>query len=263
MLQAYKILAKQEGISNNEAKALIDAGVVSAKGEKIVIARALMSEKTEFKLIRIEKPRIIYEDNDIIALNKPAFAVSEKIAENLAKSDKNIRLLNRLDKETSGVLLLAKNEEFRAKAIAQFKACRVKKTYYAILVGILAEDLDIDLPLSTIKTKSGAFSKIDLKNGKTAITHARPLLCEGKKTLTKIEIETGRTHQIRVHLAHAGYGVYGDSKYAKSMAKRVFLHSYETEILGLKFRAALTKDFGAIFELPSELTHNAIAFITE
>ena len=92
MLQAYKILAKQEGISNNEAKALIDAGVVSAKGEKIVIARALMSEKTEFKLIRIEKPRIIYEDNDIIALNKPAFAVSEKIAENLAKSDKNIKI---------------------------------------------------------------------------------------------------------------------------------------------------------------------------
>lgn len=254
MLQAYKILAKQEGISNNEAKALIDAGVVSAKGEKIVIARALMSEKTEFKLIRIEKPKIIYEDNNIIALNKPAFAVSEKIAENLAKNDKNITLLNRLDKETSGVLLLAKNEEFRAKAVSQFKACRVKKTYYAILVGILAEDLDIDLPLSTIKTKSGAFSKIDLKNGKTAITHAQPILCEGKKTLAKIEIETGRTHQIRVHLAHAGYGVYGDSKYAKSTAKRVFLHSYETEILGLKFRAALTKDFGAIFELPSELT---------
>ena len=181
--------------------------------------------------------------------------MSEKIAENLAKSDKNITLLNRLDKETSGVLLLAKNEEFRAKAIAQFKACRVKKTYYAILVGILAEDLDIDLPLSTIKTKSGAVSKIDLKNGKTAITHVSPLLCEGKKTLAKIEIETGRTHQIRVHLAHAGYGVYGDSKYAKSTAKRVFLHSYETEILGLRFRAALTKDFGAIFELPSELTH--------
>nr|WP_321320751.1 RluA family pseudouridine synthase [uncultured Campylobacter sp.] len=254
MLQAYKILAKQEGISNNEAKALIDAGVVSAKGEKIVIARALMSEKTEFKLMRIEKPKIIYEDDDIIALNKPAFAVSEKIAENLAKNDKNITLLNRLDKETSGVLMLAKNEEFRAKAVSAFKARRVKKTYYAILVGILAEDLDIDLPLSTIKTKSGAFSKIDLKNGKTAITHAQPILCEGKKTLAKIEIETGRTHQIRVHLAHAGYGVYGDSKYAKSTAKRVFLHSYETEILGLKFRAALTKDFGTIFELPSELT---------
>lgn len=255
MLQAYKILAKQEGISNNEAKALIDAGVVSAKGEKIVIARALMSEKTEFKLIRIEKPKIIYEDNDIIALNKPAFAVSEKIAENLAKSDKNITLLNRLDKETSGVLLLAKNEEFRTKAIAEFKAMRVKKTYYAVLCGILAEDLDIDLPLSTIKGKGGAFSKIDLKNGKTAITHAQPLLCEGKKTLAKISIETGRTHQIRVHLAHAGYGVYGDNKYAKSTAKRVFLHSYETELLGLKFRASLTKDFGAIFELPSELTH--------
>lgn len=255
MLQAYKILAKQEGISNNEAKALIDAGVVSAKGDKIVIARALMSEKTEFKLIRIEKPKIIYEDDDIIALNKPAFGVSEKIAENLAKNNKNITLLNRLDKETSGVLLLAKNEEFRARAIAEFKAMRVKKTYYAVLCGILAEDLDIDLPLSTSRGKSGAITKVDLKNGKSAITHAQPVLCEGKKTLAKISIKTGRTHQIRVHLAHAGYGVYGDNKYAKSTAKRVFLHSYETEILGLKFRAPLTRDFGAIFELPNELIH--------
>lgn len=255
MLQAYKILAKQEGISNNEAKALIDAGVVSAKGEKIVIARALMSEKTEFKLIRIEKPKIIYEDNDIIALNKPAFAISEKIKDDLAKNNADITLLNRLDKETSGVLLLAKNEEFRARAIAEYKANRVKKTYYAILVGILAEDLSVELPLSTLKGKTGAFSKIDLKNGKTAITHAQPLLCEGRKTLARIEIETGRTHQIRVHMAHAGYGVYGDSKYAKSTAKRVFLHSYETQILDYKFRAPLTRDFGAIFELPSELTH--------
>lgn len=253
MLQAYKLLAKQEGISNNEAKALIDAGVVSAKGEKIIIARALMSEKTEFKLTRIEKPKIIYEDDDIIALNKPAFAVSEKIAENLAKSNKNIVLLNRLDKETSGVLLLAKNMEFQNKAIAEFKAMRVEKTYYAVLTGILAEELDIDLPLSTSKGKSGAITKVDLKNGKQALTHAQPVLCEGKKTLAKISIETGRTHQIRVHLAHIGHGVYGDSKYAKSTAKRVFLHAYETKLLGYSFRAPLTRDFGAIFELPNEL----------
>ena len=78
MLQAYKILAKQEDISNNEAKALIDAGVVSAKGKKIVIARALMSEKTEFKLTRIEKPKIIYEDNvaPIIKLNGSKYVYS-------------------------------------------------------------------------------------------------------------------------------------------------------------------------------------------
>ena len=253
MLQAYKLLAKQEGISNNEAKAMIDAGLVSAKGEKIIIARALISEKTEFKITRIEKPKIIFENDEIIALNKPAFAVSEKIAENLARNNENIVLLNRLDKETSGVLLLAKNEEFRQKAINEFKALRVKKTYFAVLCGILAESLEITLPITTIKTKSGAISKIDEKNGKSAITGVEPLMCEGKKTLAKIEIDTGRTHQIRLHLAHAGLGIYGDAKYAKSSAKRVFLHSYETEILGLKFRAPLTKDFGAIFELPSEL----------
>lgn len=254
MIQAYKLLAKQEGISNNEAKAMIDAGLVSAKGEKIIIARALISEKTEFKITRIQKAKIIFENNDIIALNKPAFEVSEKIAQHFARNDENIKLLNRLDKETSGVLLLAKNEEFREKAIAEFKAMRVKKTYFAVLCGILAEGFEINLPITTIKTKSGAVSKIDEKHGKSAITRVEPLMCEGRKTLAKIEIDTGRTHQIRLHLAHAGFGVYGDIKYAKSSAKRVFLHSYETEILGLKFRAPLTKDFGAIFELPSELT---------
>lgn len=256
MIPAYKLLAKQENISNNEAKSLIDAGVVSAKGEKIIIARALISEKTEFKITRIEKARIIFENDDIIALNKPAFAMSEKLATSLAKERKSpeINLLNRLDKETSGVLLISKNEEFRQKAIAEFKAMRVKKTYFAVLCGILAESMSVDLPLNVIKTKSGAIAKIDEKNGKTAITHIEPVLCEGKKTLAKIIIETGRTHQIRAHLAHIAYGVYGDTKYAKSTAKRVFLHSYETELLGMKFRAPLPKDFGAFFELPNELT---------
>ena len=80
------------------------------------------------------------------------------------------------------------------------------------------------------------------------------LMVSGKKSLVKVRIETGRTHQIRVHLANAGFGVIGDEKYAKSRAKRMFLHSYETEILGLKFKAPLGKSFNEFgFEIPKDL----------
>ena len=72
--------------------------------------------------------------------------------------------------------------------------------------------------------------------------------------LVAAKLFTGRTHQIRVHLANAGFGVIGDEKYAKSRAKRMFLHSYETEILGLKFKAPLGKSFNEFgFEIPKEL----------
>ena len=173
-------------------------------------------------------------------------------SENLEKIYK-FSLLNRLDKETSGVVLLYKNEEFREAAIAEFKNLRVKKSYIAIVRGIVSEEIKFDEPILTIKTRSGAFSKIS-PNGKSAFSEVYPLMISGKKSLVKVRIETGRTHQIRVHLANAGFGVIGDEKYAKSRAKRMFLHSYETEILGLKFKAPLDKSFNEFgFEIPKDL----------
>lgn len=249
--KAYKLLAKQEGISNNEAKDLIDAGLVSARGMKVVLARGLVSETTEFKVLSFPKPVKIFEDENIVAINKPPFMTSQKVA-----SEFKYPLLNRLDKETSGVVLLYKNEEFRQVAIKEFAANKVEKVYLAIVKGIVVEDFSVELPITTIKTKSGAFSKIDLSRGKTAITHVSPLMVEGKKSLIKIAIETGRTHQIRCHLSHVGYGVVGDEKYAKSTANRMYLHSYETSLLGYKFRAHLDRSFCAYsFEPPKEFMH--------
>ena len=260
MQKAYKLLALQENISNNEAKELIDAGLVSAKGEKIIFARALMSEKTNFKILKISSPKVIFEDENVLAINKPAFLISEKIAQQYAKKHANITLLNRLDKDTSGVLLLAKNDIFKERAIAEYRQKRVQKIYFAIVNGLFVEPLRIDLPISTTKTASGAFSKIDLKNGKEAITLVEPFMCEGKKSLVKISIQTGRTHQIRVHLAHFGFGILGEGKYAKSKAKRIYLHAYQTRLISsdeplfsYEFRASLSKDFGEFFDLPKEL----------
>ena len=78
--KAYKILAKQKNISNNEAKELIDSGLVYAKGQKVMIARALMSENTKFSVEEMPKPNVIFEDENLIAINKPAAVTSEKSA---------------------------------------------------------------------------------------------------------------------------------------------------------------------------------------
>ena len=79
--KAYKILAKQKNISNNEAKELIDSGLVYAKGQKVMIARALLSENTKFSVEEMPKPSVIFEDENLIAINKPAAITSEKISQ--------------------------------------------------------------------------------------------------------------------------------------------------------------------------------------
>ena len=114
MEKAYKLLAIQEGISNNEAKELIDAGLVSVGGQRVVLARGLLKESAKFKITKLSKPTKIFEDENIIAINKPPFITSEKIAEIF-----KFPLLNRLDKETSGVIMLYKNEDFQKRVFAK------------------------------------------------------------------------------------------------------------------------------------------------
>jgi len=235
--KAYKLLAIQEGISNNEAKSLIDSGLVYAHGKKILIARGLLDSKATFKVLKVSKPKVIFQDEKILAVNKPAFMPSAKIEEMY-----NYPLLNRLDKETSGVILLAKNEEFKEKAIKEYKNLNVVKRYFAMVRGIVTEEMVLDENILTIKGKGEAFSKVS-QSGKTAVTKVTPFMVSGKRSIVKVEIKTGRTHQIRVHLAHAGFPVIGDEKYGGNVAKRLFLHSFETEILGYKFTTPLDRSF--------------------
>ncbi|MGG7047714.1 MULTISPECIES: RluA family pseudouridine synthase [unclassified Campylobacter] len=235
--KAYKLLALQENISNNEAKALIDDGLVFAKGQKVLIARGLMSDTTKFLVQKQPKPNVILEDENLLVINKPAFITSEKISQMY-----KFPLLHRLDKDTSGVLMLVKNYEFQKAAIEEFKKMRVKKVYLAIVKGIASEEITINEPILTLKTKGGAYSKIS-KNGKEAISHVAPLMVVGKKSLVKVAIDTGRTHQIRVHLAAFNHPIVGDEKYGKNRANRMYLHSYLVEFLGYKFRADLPSEF--------------------
>ena len=231
--KAYKILAQQKEMSNKKAKELIDRGLVFVEDKKVKIARAEIHTDTIFRIEYPEDIEILYQDNDIVAINKPAQVDSYEIQDAIDGAE----LLHRLDRDTSGVLLLGKNREFIELAIKEFKARRVEKHYVAWIEGVLYEKVEIDAPIFTIK-KGKAFSMIDELRGKKAHTVVKPEELQGKKSKVKIEITTGRTHQIRVHLAHIGHPVLGDEQYgSRTQTKRVLLHSSKMKLLDYEFNA--------------------------
>ncbi len=230
--KAYKVLALQENISNKEAKSIIDRGLVYVGNKKLMIARADINIKTKFRVQKIEKVNVIFENNDILVVDKPAFVNSDEIE----RQFKDVKLLHRLDRQTSGVLMLVKNEEFRQKAIQEFKHDRVYKEYIAWVDGIIVENLDINKPILTQKKGNKAYSKID-KHGKPARTEVLVEMISGKKTKLKCIIHNGRTHQIRVHLRSEGLFIIGDEQYGGRKFTRVMLHAKKVKLLGFSFEA--------------------------
>lgn len=174
---------------------------------------------------------IIYEDEDIIVVNKPkglvvhpavgnldgtlVNAIMSICKESLSGIGGKIRpgIVHRLDKDTSGILIIAKNDSAHVNLSEQIKNHEVEKTYIALVRGIVKEnEATINMPIGR-STKDRKKMTIDRK-GKNAITHFKVLKRYEKYTLLEIKIETGRTHQIRVHLSHIGYPVVGDYIYS-------------------------------------------------
>ena len=236
--KAYKILALQEGVSNSQAKSMIDRGLVYVGNKKVMIARGEIDAKTIFRVQKIEKLTVIYENDDIIVVDKPAYVNSDEIERELKPS----KLLHRLDRETSGVLMLVKNEEFREKAIKEFKQDKVYKEYIAWVEGIVSEPHDIDKAIITQKKNNKAYSNVSPK-GKPARTEVFPDIVSARKTKIKCIIHHGRTHQIRTHLRYIDHPIVGDEQYGGRRAKRVMLHAYKVRLLGMEFTAPEPKVF--------------------
>ena len=180
---------------------------------------------------------ILYEDQDVIAINKPAGMMVHAGAGNsrgtlvnallgrgqsLSQGGDPLRpgIVHRIDKETSGILLVAKNDFAHAKLSEAFRTRAIQKTYIALVQGVLTEDRGrIDLPIArdpVRRNRMTAKRAASLPNAREARTDWRVLERIGSTTLLEVQIHTGRTHQIRVHFSALKHPVVGDTLYGAS-----------------------------------------------
>ncbi|RDU59506.1 pseudouridine synthase family protein [Helicobacter marmotae] len=236
--KAYKILAKKHTLSHKQAKALIDKGLVHIGGKKLTLARAYIPSDSHFEILEIRTPQVLFCNDEILAVDKPAFIESY----DLCTFYEGWNLLHRLDRETSGVILLIKEKSaFAKKCKEAFKEQKVQKEYRAIVHGRIVDSISIEKPISTIR-RGFAKSYID-KNGLYAYTQLNPLAIVGKKTLVQVYITTGRTHQIRVHCQSLKHPIYGDRIYGiQDSAPRLMLHAHKIALLGYEFVSPIPKE---------------------
>lgn len=211
-------------------------GKIIKASYKVISGDEIEMEIPEPKEINLKPQNIpldvIYEDNDIIVINKPkgmvvhpangnpdgtvVNAVMALCKDSLSGIGGEVRpgIVHRLDKNTSGIMIIAKNDKAHINLSEQLKNHEVKKTYIALVRGTINEnEATINMPIS--RSKNDRKKMAVNRDGKNAITHFKVLgRYKNKYTLLKVNIETGRTHQIRVHLSHIGHPVIGDDVYS-------------------------------------------------
>ncbi len=233
--------AESVGVTRSRAAALIEQGAVTVNGEVAAKNRKLKPDQTvcitlpdpqEYKAAAQDIPLdIVYEDDDLLVVNKPKGMVVHPAAGNFENTLVNAVLfhcgeslsgingvmrpgiLHRIDKNTSGLLLVAKNDEAHLSLSEQIKAHSLTREYEAVVYGnIKSDEGSVDAPIGRhpVKRKQMAVTQ---KNSKEAQTGYTVLERFGDFTYLRLKLKTGRTHQIRVHMAYIGHPVAGDDVY--------------------------------------------------
>ncbi len=218
----------------------IKDGRVKVNDEVINKANTLIDESVENNYA-IDKPEInsenrppvIYEDENVIVFNKPAGMLSIKKGAYLAETaiEDFGEVVHRLDRDTSGVIIVAKNEETKSKLQKQFAERKTHKTYYAVVVGQPKQPHAlISVPLTRNLKKPTTF--IVDKDGREATTEYKVIASGERFSLVELKPRTGRTHQLRIHMAHIGTPILGDPVYNPKSPKadRMYLHATSLEI---------------------------------
>jgi 23S rRNA pseudouridine955/2504/2580 synthase len=202
-------------------------------GDRIRLPPIRVSDRTSAARPR-EFP-IVYEDASILIVDKPAgvavhggSGVSFGVIESLRAARpqaKVLELVHRLDRDTSGLLIVAKKRAALIELHRMLREGEVEKVYLALVKGDYKGPVEIRAPLHKYVTGSGERRVAVTERGMSAVTRVKVLKRSAGLSLLEVRLLTGRTHQIRVHLAHVGHPVLGDEKYGGANAKRLFLHA--------------------------------------
>ena len=271
-----KYLAEELGISRSTVKKMIDEGFVLVNGKKVK-ASLILSEADELfvkdgfiKEASFEAEdipiNIVYEDDDLLVINKKSGMVvhpgngntSGTLVNALMHYTKNLSnkeafrpgIVHRIDKDTSGLMLVAKNDKAHDILAEGFKNKTIKREYIALVCGVIGEDSGvIDAPIGR-DAKDRKKMCVTSENSKKAVTHFKVLKRYEHYTLLRLILDTGRTHQIRVHMKYIGHPVYNDPVYGKAYNDfGQFLHSasidfeHPTTHEHLHFECDLPKEF--------------------
>lgn len=229
----------------DDGKIMVDGKIVTKSGYKLREGDTIAIDYDEAQLDEIpaiDLP-ILYEDDDCVVINKPvgvlthskgAFNPEATVATFMRDKLQDMGgeragIVHRLDRATSGVIICAKNTAALSFLQKQFSQRKVKKTYNAIIEGTLEPDeAIIDMAIER-NPKAPATFRVG-PNGKHATTHYKVIQTGAGNSLLELKPETGRTHQLRVHLAHVGHPIIGDPLYGGKPADRLYLHALSLEI---------------------------------
>lgn len=257
------ILMKEiyKSYNRSSLQKFIESGFVTVDGEVVLKPNTKVARGVKLDLKIPEdlknadvKPEVIYEDENVLVVNKPSGLLSEAKGEYCPErtlADFGY-VAHRLDRDTSGVMILAKNPEVQIFLKKQFQARTVHKTYFAIVSGRpKLDEAKIELPMIRNMKRPTTFL-VDA-NGKEAETYYRVVETDDKHSLVELKPRTGRTHQLRVHMNYLGCPIVGDTVYDGEKAERLMLHAKELEITlpgGVRktFVSELPKEFKDFFK---------------